>query len=259
MYNLNLVKKASSIRKVHQPLPNGQWYTIYNCDFRAVAYPEGITISDVVYNVNYHYDSYKDKLEVDDYIAMLKAIPKPCVIIQYPEATANLLTQVWGCCDRIVSWVYNANTPRQTRSISFWGCQPDFSLYGQPYKNLNDKRIKERMARGEMARLYDWWEIQQVKNTSSEKVKGRVIHPCQTPEEVVRRIIATTVPKGTTIIDPFLGSGTTGAVALEMGYNFIGFEIDPDYYAMAKIRIAQAKPSKLQPGSGDYWMEQKAA
>ncbi len=259
MSNLKLVKKASSIRKVHQPLPNGQWYTIYNCDFRDVEYPEGITISDIPYNVNYHYATYKDKLEVDDYLAMLKAIPTPCVIINYPETTINLLRDVWGWCDRIVSWVYNANTPRQTRSISWWGCKPDFSLYGQPYKNLNDKRIKERMARGEMARLYDWWEIQQVKNTSSEKVKGRVIHPCQTPEEVVRRIIATTVPKGTTVIDPFMGVGTTGAVAIEMGYNFIGFEIDRDYFFEADKRIDKATPAKLQPGSGDDWMGQKAA
>lgn len=259
MNNLKLVSKSKKIVPIHKRLRNGQWYTIYNCDFRDVKYPEGTTISDVPYNQDYGYATYKDKLKVDDYLALLNAIPEPRVIIHYPEATANLLTKVWGWCDRIVSWVYNANTPRQTRSISWWGCHPDLSLYGQPYKNPNDKRIKERMDRGEMARLYDWWEIQQVKNTSSEKVRGRVIHPCQTPEEVVRRIIATTVPKGTTVIDPFMGSGTTGSVAIEMGYNFIGFEIDEEYFNNAVERIAQAIPAKLQPGSGDYWMEQKAA
>ena len=86
-----------------------------------------------------------------------------------------------------------------------------------------------------------------------------MIHPCQTPEEVVRRIIATTVPKGTTVIDPFMGVGTTGAVAIEMGYNFIGFEIDRDYFFEADKRIDKATPAKLQPGSGDDWMGQKAA
>lgn len=259
MSNLKLVSTSKKIVPIHKPLPNGQWYTIYNCDFQDVKYPEGITISDIPYNLNYHYDTYKDRLKVEEYLAMLKAIPMPCVIVHYPEATANLLTRVWGWTERIVSWVYNANTPRQTRSISWWGCNPDLSLYGQPYKNLNDKRIKERMAHGEMARLYDWWEIQQVKNTSAEKVKGQVIHPCQTPEEVVRRIIATTVPKGTTIIDPFMGSGTTGAVAIEMGYNFIGFELDPAYFQIALNRIKTAVPSREQPGSGGYWMSQKAA
>ncbi|GAB1431580.1 hypothetical protein MASR2M29_02050 [Spirochaetota bacterium] len=258
MSNLRLVNKSPKIVPIHKRLRNGQWYTIYNCDFRAVEYPEGITISDVPYNVNFHYDTYKDKLKVEEYLAMLKAIPTPCVIVHYPEATINLLPKVWGHCDKAVAWVYNANTPRQHRSISWWGCKPDLRCYGQPYQNLNDKRIKERMARGEMARLYDWWEIQQIKNTSAEKVKGEVIHPCQTPEEVVRRIIATTVPKGMTVIDPFMGSGTTGAVAIEMGYNFIGFELDPVYFQMAANRIKQAVPSSEQPGSG-FWMNQKAA
>jgi len=258
MSNLRLVGKSKKIVPIHKRLRNGQWYTIYNCDFRAVEYPEGITISDIPYNQAYGYATYKDNLKVEEYLAMLSKIPPHCVIIHYPEATINLLPKVWGHCNKEVAWVYNANTPRQTRSISWWGCNPDLSLYGQPYKNLNDKRIKERMDRGEMARLYDWWEIQQVKNTSAEKVKGEVIHPCQTPEEVIRRIIATTVPKGTTVIDPFMGSGTTGAVAIEMGYNFIGFEIAPVYFQMAADRIAGVNESSTLPGSG-FWMNQKAA
>jgi len=259
MSNLKLVSKSKKVTSFHKPLQNGQWYTIYNCDFRAVEYPEGITISDVPYNFRYRYRSYSDDLIIEIYLALLKAIPKPCVIIHYPEETVNLLHKVWGWCEKIVAWVYSANTPRQHRSISWWGCKPDLTLYGQPFKNPKDKRNQKKIAQGLFARLYDWWEVQQVKNTSTEKVKGPVIHPCQTPEKVIRRIIATTVPKGTTVIDPFMGSGTTGKVAIEMGYNFIGFEIDPAYYAIAKKRIAKATPAIEQPGTGDYWMNQKAA
>ena len=47
-----------------------------------------------------------------------------------------------------------------------------------------------------------------------------------------------------TIFDPFMGSGTTGVAAIQLGRNFIGCEIDPDYFAIAKKRIEQAE---MQP------------
>lgn len=244
MRNLSLIKNESTNRKVHERLRNGQSYTIYNCDFRAVDYPQGLTISDVPYNQRYGYASYRDNLKMQEYLALLSAIPKPCVVVHYPEETINLLPKVWGHCDEAVSWVYNSNTGKQHRTLSWWGCKPDFRKYGQPYKNPNDPRVLKLIEAGRQARLYDWWEIQQVKNVSKEKFQGKVVHPCQTPEEVVRRIIATTAQPGQTIIDPFLGSGTVGKVTLEMGYNFIGFEIDPDYFQLAVDRIADAVGGK---------------
>jgi len=208
---------------------------LHNKDFSLERYPAGLTISDVPYNQAYRYNSYKDKLSLNDYMKLLKAIPKPCVIIHYPEETINILPKIWGQCEEVVSWVYNSNTGKQSRLISWWGCKPDFSRVGQPYKNRNDKRIQALEAEGRQCKLYDWWEIQQVKNTSVEKT----LHSCQTPEEVIRRIIAITATEGTTIIDPFAGSGTTLAMAKKAGYDSIGFEIDPFYYQIAKDRIAK--------------------
>ena len=48
------------------------------------------------------------------------------------------------------------------------------------------------------------------------------------------------MPKGCTIIDPFMGSGTTGVVCKELGYDFIGIEIDPYMFDTAKERIENA-------------------
>jgi DNA modification methylase len=49
-----------------------------------------------------------------------------------------------------------------------------------------------------------------------------------------------------TILDPFMGSGTTGVAALRMGCNFIGIELEPKYYEIAKRRIsAEAAQGKL--------------
>src|SRR3546814_7429019 len=47
---------------------------------------------------------------------------------------------------------------------------------------------------------------------------------------------------GETVLDPFFGSGTTGAVARKLGRHYIGLERDPDYIAIAKQRIAQVQP-----------------
>ena len=55
-------------------------------------------------------------------------------------------------------------TAKQHRGIGFWNVHPDFRKVGQPYKNPNDKRIAKRIAEGKKARLYDWWNINQVKN-----------------------------------------------------------------------------------------------
>ena len=208
-------------------------YKLFNCDFRNDTYPTGITITDPPYNQDYKYNTYKDKLKEDEYIKFLKNINKPCVIIHYPEETINLLPKIFGKCEQVVCWVYNSNTGKQSRLISWWGCKPDFKKCSQPYKNLNDKRIQKRILEGKQCKLYDWWEIQQVKNVSKEKTS----HPCQIPEEVIKKIILTTVNKDIIIIDPFMGSGTTGKVAVELGYNFIGYEMDEEYFNISENRI----------------------
>jgi DNA modification methylase len=206
-------------------------------DFRSHALPIGITITDPPYNQNYKYADYKDNLSEEDYIELLSRIPTPCVIIHYPEETINILPKAFSGvkCEQVVIWVYNSMTPKQSRLITWWGCKPDFSKVKQPYKNLNDKRIIAELAKGKIgANIYDWWEIQQVKNVSKEKTA----HPCQIPEEVIRRIILTTVPLGTLIIDPFAGSGTTLKVAKDLGYDYLGYEIDEKYCDIIEKRLS---------------------
>jgi len=124
---------------------------------------------------------------------------------------------------------------KQSRTISWWGCKPDFTKVLQPFKNPNDKRIKSYINRTGKngAKLYDWWEVQQVKNTSKQKTE----HPCQIPEEIIKRIILTTAKNDELIIDPFAGSGTTLKVAKELGYSYIGYEIDENYIKIIKNRL----------------------
>lgn len=212
---------------------------IINEDFRNCDIPKGLTITDPPYNQGYAYNQYKDRMSEKEYINLLSYIPMPCVIIHYPEETINLLPKAFSKfvdvkCQQVVSWVYNSNTGKQHRLISWWGCKPDFRKIRQPYKNLNDKRIKKRISEGKTgAKLYDWWEINQVKNVSKEKTK----HPCQIPEEVIRRIILTTAKPGDLIIDVFGGSGTTSKVANELRFDTISYESDKTYCDIMHERI----------------------
>ena len=70
----------------------------------------------------------------------------------------------------------------------------------------------------------------------------RTPHPTQKPLKVLMTIIYWLTKEGDTILDPFMGSGTTGVAAQRMGRNFIGIEIDPEYYRMAKDRIENDQP-----------------
>ena len=209
--------------------------SIINKDFRDCIVPKGLTITDPPYNQGYHYNGYKDRISEDDYIDLLSKIPTPCVIIHYPEETINLLPKALKVkCEQVVCWVYNSNTGKQSRLISWWGCKPDFRKVRQPYKNLNDKRIQKRIAEGKTgAKLYDWWNINQVKNVSKEKTE----HPCQIPEELISKIIKTTAKENQIIIDVFAGSGTTSKVAYDLGYNTISYEIDNKYCEIINKRI----------------------
>jgi DNA modification methylase len=68
-------------------------------------------------------------------------------------------------------------------------------------------------------------------------------HPGTKPIDLMLQLVSMTNP-GDIIFDPFMGSGTTGVACMQLGRNFIGCEIDPKYFEIAKKRIAQAQ---MQP------------
>jgi site-specific DNA-methyltransferase (adenine-specific) len=199
-----------------------------------IDYDKTIFVSDPPFNIGYHYETYKDNMTEDDYYTFLSDVfgTNKQVIIHYPEALYRHSYNIGVFPDKVVSWVYNSNTAKQHRDIGFFGVCPNFRKIGQDYKNPSDKRIAKRIAEGKTARLYDWWEINQVKNVSSEKTE----HPCQMPYEVMRRIIGI-LPDGYTIIDPFMGSGTTALACQELGRDFIGIELDEKYFEISKLRL----------------------
>ncbi len=73
---------------------------------------------------------------------------------------------------------------------------------------------------------------------------GRKAHPTQKPEALLRRVLLASTRAGDLVLDPFFGTGTTGAVARQLGRRWIGIERDPDYAAAARARIAAVEPCR---------------
>ena len=71
--------------------------------------------------------------------------------------------------------------------------------------------------------------------------QGRgALHPAQFPEALARDHILSWSYEGNTVLDPFMGSGTTGKMAKLLNRNFIGIELDEGYFKIAQDRINQA-------------------
>lgn len=83
---------------------------------------------------------------------------------------------------------------------------------------------------------------------SSVKPHG---HPAEKPEALVRWLIEQSAPMGSTVLDPFMGSGTTAEACIRTGRNFIGFELNPEYHAIAQQRVAEAQG---QIEGSDDWL-----
>lgn len=198
-----------------------------------------IIVTDPPFNIGYKYNSYKDKMNEEQYYDMLYnlLINRKSVVVHYPEQLHKLSIKLGYAPNKVVSWIYNSNTRKQHRDIAFYNVKPDFGKVRQPYKNLKDKRILERIKNGATgAKLYDWWNINQVKNISKEKTE----HPCQMPLEVMKNVIGI-LPDDLLIVDPFMGSGTTGVACKELGRDFIGIEIDEQYYEIARKRLYEVE------------------
>jgi len=99
------------------------------------------------------------------------------------------------------------------------------------YNWTKDNVIDEINPKGKQVR--NVWHIP----LTSKKEKWAGVHPTQKPEELLRRIILSCTDKGDTVLDPFVGSGTTSAVAKDYCRNSIGIEKDKKNMSIIKKRL----------------------
>ena len=89
-----------------------------------------------------------------------------------------------------------------------------------------------------------WNDIHRVRH-------GRDDHPCQLPVALLERMILLTTDEGDTVLDPFMGSGTTAVASKKLRRNYIGFDLSEDYK-----KIGENNLSKVESNSkvGDSWI-----
>jgi adenine-specific DNA-methyltransferase len=111
-----------------------------------------------------------------------------------------------------------------------------------PYITKNDKRLEGGTGRNPTDTWNydlpesDFWYFDRVNNMTKNKL-GLTDHPCIYPTPMIERIIRMTSKKGETILDPFLGSGTTLVAARKQGRIGLGIELDERYKEIIDKRI----------------------
>lgn len=88
----------------------------------------------------------------------------------------------------------------------------------------------------------DVWDIPNVKAQHVEKTE----HPCQFPVAIPQRLIRSLTKEGALVLDPFMGSGTTGVAAVIEKRKFVGAELQSEYYSIATQRVIDAMEGRAK-------------
>ena len=115
--------------------------------------------------------------------------------------------------------------------------QKRYTFNYEAMKNLND----EKQMRSD-------WELPLCTGSERIRVDGEKAHTTQKPEALLYRVILSSSNPGDIVLDPFFGTGTTGAVAKKLYRHWIGIERDPEYVRVAQERINAVVPSPLDEG-----------
>jgi modification methylase len=143
-----------------------------------------------------------------------------------------------------VVWIKSNPTPN-FRGVRFTNAHEELlwvqKQHGQPYtfnhhamKHLNDDK-----------QMRSDWELPIANGGERLRKNGSAAHPTQKPEALLYRVIASSSNPGDVVLDPFFGTGTTGAVAKRLHRHWIGIEQEQDYVKLAQQRIEAVEP-------GDY-------
>lgn len=141
-------------------------------------------------------------------------------------------------------WILNDVIWRKTNPM------PNFR--GRRFTNAHETLIWSARDRESRHRFNHWamknlneelqmrsdWLIPVCTGAERVKVEGRKAHPTQKPEALLHRVLLASTAPGDVVLDPFFGTGTTGAVAARLGRRYIGIERDPLYARLARERIA---------------------
>lgn len=118
----------------------------------------------------------------------------------------------------------------------FWVKTPSTKNYSK-----NCGRFVEMILVHRQGGVFNQLHWSQMTGVYDDRLIHKPIHPHEKPVSLIERLIRIYTNEGDTILDPFMGSGTTGIACLHTNRNFIGIEKDPIYFELAKNRIEAEK------------------
>jgi site-specific DNA-methyltransferase (adenine-specific) len=153
-----------------------------------------------------------------------------------------VLKQLYFKINNVIVWQKTNAMPNMTKRVFthstefiIWSVKGKKWIFNyEELKKINPEKQKD----GSAKQMRDVWSLPLVQG--KERLKGndgRALHPTQKPEEMLKRIIIASSNKGNTVLDPFLGSGTTVFVAKKLGRNWIGIERNKKYIDIATKRM----------------------
>jgi modification methylase len=201
--------------------------------------------------VDDHWDRFASFAAYDafcrDWLAAARRLLKPDGAIWVIGSYHNIY-RLGACLQDAGFWILNDVVWRKTNPMPnfrgkrltnahetlIWAAKSDQSKYTFNYEALK--------ALNEGVQMRSDWVIPLC--TGGERLKdadGAKAHPTQKPEALLHRVLVGTTNPGDLVLDPFFGTGTTGAVARRLGRHFVGIEREAAYRAVAEARIAAVR------------------
>ncbi len=234
-----------------------------------------VVFADPPFNLNKKYKSSKDRLAEEEYLNWTYEWLDECVRVLKPTGALFLhnIPRWLTYCSAFLNdkmyfqhWIsWDAPSAPMGKSLQpahygilYYTKEPRHSKYKEiryPHKRCRKKKCNHLLKDygGKKASVHPygplvsdvWTDIHRIKHRRS-----RDEHPCQLPIHLVERIVLMASEEGDTILDPFLGTGTTAIAAKKLGRKYIGIELDPSYHEIAVSKVAEAETTKL----GDSWV-----
>lgn len=178
------------------------------------------------------YASHSDNMPHDEYVAWQRDCLTEMMRL-IPDTGAIFYNHKWRVQNGLIQDRHDIVSGFPVRQIIIWQRKGGINFnkgYFLPTYEVIYLIAKPKFILAEKAnRLGDVWCIPQERNNA---------HPAPFPVELAERIVKST--NASTVLDPFMGSGTTGVACVNTGRRFIGMELDPGYFEIAKARIKEA-------------------
>ena len=234
-----------------------------------------MAFADPPFNLRKKYKAHKDQMEMDDYLRWCEAWMREMIRVVKPGGAVFVhnipkwLTFYAAILNReavFKHWIaWDAPTSPMGKSLL-----P--SHYGVLYYIKDGERAKFRDVRyphprcrncGRLLKDYGgkkdalhpfgplvsdvWSDLHRIRHS-----RHRDDHPCQLPLALLERLTLMSTDEGDLVLDPFLGTGTTAVAAARLGRRHIGFELSPEYAAIARRKVENEAVASSR--LGDAWV-----